>query len=213
MGLGPVSYGATNLKCGADADKPNSPKAGDIYIATDTDIMYKCNVDGIWKNAAPELTKAAITEKIDLSDLITETPDFPISVALDVDVFGTPDGVYQPVVSHELGVSHQNTNYTLLSTITVNRDFNVPSEVQWSFKTDSVVNAYTQLTLNNVLVVAYSTLSTEYVTKVKSFPNGFNEGDVIRLYSKVSNSTARVYTENFQLLTRKKTVSLNTLFS
>lgn len=213
MALGDISFGATNLKSGADADKPASPKAGDIYVSTDTNIIYVCYVGGTWTNANPELTKAAITEKIDLADLITETPDFPISAALDVDVFGTPDGVYQPVVSHALGGYHENTDYTLVATITVNRDFKVPAEVKWSFKTDSIDVAYTRLTLNNNLVVAYSILSTNYVTKTKSFPDGFNEGDVIQLYSRVSDSPGRVYVENFQLLARKKTVSVNTLFS
>jgi hypothetical protein len=53
MALGDISFGATNLKSGADADKPNSPKAGDIYVATDTSIVYVCYVRGEWVDATP----------------------------------------------------------------------------------------------------------------------------------------------------------------
>jgi hypothetical protein len=48
MGLSNLSFSATNINAGNDADKPVNPKPGDLYIATDTNIMYKCNVVGAW---------------------------------------------------------------------------------------------------------------------------------------------------------------------
>jgi hypothetical protein len=49
MPLGDIIFSATNLKSGADADKPSSPKVGDLYVATDTKIVYACYVNGSWE--------------------------------------------------------------------------------------------------------------------------------------------------------------------
>jgi hypothetical protein len=48
MGLSNLSFSATNLNVGNDADKPLYPKAGDIYVATDTKITYTCYKENIW---------------------------------------------------------------------------------------------------------------------------------------------------------------------
>lgn len=53
MGLSDTVFGATNLKSGADADKPARPKPGDIYVANDTNIIYVCYVAGSWVDATP----------------------------------------------------------------------------------------------------------------------------------------------------------------
>jgi hypothetical protein len=53
MGLSNLSFSATNINAGNDADKPANCKPGDIYIATDTNIMYKCNESDVWVNASP----------------------------------------------------------------------------------------------------------------------------------------------------------------
>jgi hypothetical protein len=37
-----------NLQNGLDADKPDSPAPGDIYIATDTTKFYICYTEGVW---------------------------------------------------------------------------------------------------------------------------------------------------------------------
>lgn len=37
---------------GADASKPASPALGDLYFATDTNILYKCSTGGSWGYAA-----------------------------------------------------------------------------------------------------------------------------------------------------------------
>lgn len=42
---------ASSFKNGADAAKPASPAVGDIYLATDTGILYVCNAAGAWTNA------------------------------------------------------------------------------------------------------------------------------------------------------------------
>lgn len=53
MGLSDTVFGATNIRNGLDADKPLNPIAGQIYVATDTNIIYVCYVDGTWKRADP----------------------------------------------------------------------------------------------------------------------------------------------------------------
>lgn len=39
---------AYSFRSGADAAKPASPEAGDVYFATDTLILYICAADGVW---------------------------------------------------------------------------------------------------------------------------------------------------------------------
>lgn len=41
---------ASSLTNGADAGKSATPSVGDVYIATDTNILYKCNTAGVWTN-------------------------------------------------------------------------------------------------------------------------------------------------------------------
>jgi hypothetical protein len=53
-----------SLSYGMDADKPENPKEGAMYLATDLGIFYVCYSTGIWSNAAPELTKTAIDDAI-----------------------------------------------------------------------------------------------------------------------------------------------------
>lgn len=45
-----VAYSGTISK-GADAAKPASPTAGDVYFATDTNIIYRCNTSGTWTSS------------------------------------------------------------------------------------------------------------------------------------------------------------------
>lgn len=43
-----VEVEAYSLRGGADSSKPASPTAKDVYIATDTKILYICVADGAW---------------------------------------------------------------------------------------------------------------------------------------------------------------------
>lgn len=52
-----VAYSGTISK-GVDASKPANPSQGDIYFATDTNVLYKCITGGSW-NAVTERVKAA----------------------------------------------------------------------------------------------------------------------------------------------------------
>ena len=52
-----VAYSGTISK-GLDASKPASPSQGDIYFATDTNVLYKCITGGAW-NAVTERVKGA----------------------------------------------------------------------------------------------------------------------------------------------------------
>jgi hypothetical protein len=47
MGLSNLSFSATNINAGNDADRPPATVGG-LYIATDTNKVYVCYVDGEW---------------------------------------------------------------------------------------------------------------------------------------------------------------------
>src|SRR3972149_326632 len=40
--------GASNLQFGLDASKPANPDPGDVYVATNTSVVYFCFVDNTW---------------------------------------------------------------------------------------------------------------------------------------------------------------------
>ena len=48
MGISNLSFSATNVNVGLDDDKSANPRAGDMYLSTDTGIFYKCFVDDAW---------------------------------------------------------------------------------------------------------------------------------------------------------------------
>ncbi|MDV0447159.1 hypothetical protein MsAg5_10360 [Methanosarcinaceae archaeon Ag5] len=48
MGVTPQSYTKSDVQGGLDADKPPHPLAKEIYIATDTQILYICFEDDVW---------------------------------------------------------------------------------------------------------------------------------------------------------------------
>lgn len=48
MGLSNLSFSATNINVGKDADKPVSCKPGDIYISTDTEEILFCVSTDTW---------------------------------------------------------------------------------------------------------------------------------------------------------------------
>ena len=50
MGLSNLSFSATNINAGNDADKPTAT-VGSLYLATDTNILYVCYENGVWVNA------------------------------------------------------------------------------------------------------------------------------------------------------------------
>lgn len=68
MGLSDTVFGATNLKSGADADKPVNPKPGDIYVATDNNILYVCYASGIWSQVPHNRRMPSSTDVNDLVD-------------------------------------------------------------------------------------------------------------------------------------------------
>lgn len=51
MGLSELSFSATNINVGLDADKPINPRQGDIYVANDTKRVLVCYDAGVWTDA------------------------------------------------------------------------------------------------------------------------------------------------------------------
>jgi hypothetical protein len=60
--IGGISFSATSITSGLDADKHANPAPGNQYLATDTKKQYNCYVAGVWVNAVPPLPKIAIVE-------------------------------------------------------------------------------------------------------------------------------------------------------
>ena len=48
MGITNLSFSATNLNVGLDADKPTAFLAGAIYVATDTESTYRAYSNNVW---------------------------------------------------------------------------------------------------------------------------------------------------------------------
>src|SRR5574344_1917896 len=63
--IGGISFSATSITSGLDADKPISPKPGNQYLATDTKILYVCYDAGVWVEAAPPIPDLIIATKGD----------------------------------------------------------------------------------------------------------------------------------------------------
>lgn len=60
MGLSNLSFSATNISAGNDADKPVNPQPGAQYVAVDTKKLYVCYIEGSWENP------------VDISETISE---------------------------------------------------------------------------------------------------------------------------------------------
>jgi hypothetical protein len=58
-----ASVEATSFRFGLDAAKPAAPAAGDIWLATDTDILYVCYVAGTWTKIDYRLFNAIQTDQ------------------------------------------------------------------------------------------------------------------------------------------------------
>ena len=99
MAITNLSFGATNVNVGLDADKSANPRAGDMYLATDSKIFYRCFVDDTW-----------------LSDLITKTGsytgDYTANRAIPHGLDNKPMLVIiQRSLGDVLGVSVVDTNF------------------------------------------------------------------------------------------------------
>lgn len=86
--IGGISFSATSITSGLDADKPVNPRPGHQYLATDTKILYVCYESGTWVNVVPPL-----------SDYI----DMIMKEGTDLTLFSDPSKYGAPLV---------NTNYT-----------------------------------------------------------------------------------------------------
>lgn len=169
MALGDISFGATNLKSGADADKPSNPKAGDIYVATDTSIVYVCYVGGTWVDATP--TDPFITNFEKFEYLRT----FPSSIQLYPVLSGS-----RPPTNHIIKVG---------GSITIT-DVNIPNKrISAKFGTyfSQTTQGYQSATYYRVNggswkfgVSAYITNSWHYATQ-SGWESKISTGDIIEI--------------------------------
>ncbi len=61
---------ASKINSGADANKAASPIAGDVYLATDTSLMYVCFVTGTWESFTIPLNSVSQTQPTRSFDVI-----------------------------------------------------------------------------------------------------------------------------------------------
>ncbi len=81
---------ANNIESGADASKAASPAVGDIYLATDTDKVYKCISAGSW----------SLMKNLDLSgNLVADLSDIT-SAGADIEDAVTKKHSQNPVSHH-----------------------------------------------------------------------------------------------------------------
>lgn len=52
---------AKGVQFGLDASKPASPTQGDLYVATDNNILYQCIANGSWNNTKPASGSVKLT--------------------------------------------------------------------------------------------------------------------------------------------------------
>jgi hypothetical protein len=81
MGLSNLAFSATNINAGNDADKPPATVGG-LYIATDTNMVYVCYVDGEWENINPTIS----TLNSDYSKLLQRYVNGTSTMAMDTSV-------------------------------------------------------------------------------------------------------------------------------
>lgn len=75
--IGGISFSATSVTSGLDADKPASPKPGNQYLATDTEIVYICFTAGTWVNLDDlEIVGVANTTKLAASNDTNQAVNF-----------------------------------------------------------------------------------------------------------------------------------------
>lgn len=93
------------LQYGLDADKPASPKAGDVYMATDTQVMYYCFEDGIWTTTYLISDRLYYFERDENADIEPVTADAIFESDGVGDLMPTLDGLNDPqfeIISGEI---------------------------------------------------------------------------------------------------------------
>ena len=95
----------TTLQYGLDDDKPINPDPGDVYIATDTEIVYYCFVDNIWAATYLPRTNIFDFEHDDNLDVMPVALEAIFETDGNGDLQPTVDGFYDhefEIVSGEI---------------------------------------------------------------------------------------------------------------
>jgi len=91
----------TGFLTGLDADKPADPDVGEVYLATDTQIVYYCFVDNVWtptylpqeKLTEFEYDDAGQVTPVGIDSIFVEDSDGDLMPSLD----GTQDNIFEIV--------------------------------------------------------------------------------------------------------------------
>lgn len=114
---------ASSLTNGADAAKPASPAVGDIYLATDTGILYYCKAAGAWTNigilylllAGGTMGGAIAMGTHKITGLAAPAADADAARKLDVDTVDAKlDDVSVAQPARVIDTEYQNTSGKLL---------------------------------------------------------------------------------------------------
>ena len=191
MGLSNLTFSATNVSSGLDADKPLNPTVGQIYVSTDTGDTLVCYIDGIWSSIS---SKESILEKITIVDLFKSLTNIsPITAPLIVTQYkgsGGSDIIYSDATS-ESGFAA--TDWTTIRTIDVNTLFNVPFNVSLDVYNESNTgNSHYRFIVGSEVI--YEVTQSGYhiwATKTFEFNYTLNPGDKIEIqhYKDIGSST------------------------
>jgi hypothetical protein len=180
MGLSNLSFSATNVNAGNDADKPVLCKVGDQYIATDTNILYVCFSNNVWSNATPPVTELMTINAIPGLDteLINDLTEYSKS--------GGSSSVYQTIKSYTI------ENISGLSNI---EGF----YCQYQYRSTDV-ETRSRILVNGVSIwESGSTTSQSYQTVEQYIMQTLEIGDIIEFQVWGANSVHIRYVQNIKI--------------
>jgi len=127
---------------GADAAKPAAPVSKDIYLATDTQILYVCLADGVWTNsgqfylllAGGTMSGAIAMGTNKITGLAAPAADGDAARKLDVDTVNARlDDVTHSSPARAIDTIYQNTSGKLkLVTVMVRMDVGEYAYIQYA---------------------------------------------------------------------------------
>lgn len=224
--IGGISFSATSVTSGLDADKPVNPRPGHQYLATDTKVLYACYGAGVWVDTTNTVSGLDVNKPANPKPgnqyLATDTKVLyvcynagvwvnaapPITAYGDISmVAGTATILFSDANVHSLYVN--NTNYTTIRQYTVgdiNRFFTEANRfnVSCDFWRDTLGGSTLCIVKVNGVVKLNNTIennSNSWVTVTDNITAELKPGDIIEVgmsYS-LGNTTKELKYRNFTI--------------
>ena len=165
--IGGISFSATSITSGLDADKPINPRPGHQYLATDTKILYVCYEAGTWVNVnppSPDLIVVTLGTTYTLKSINEEK-----TVTINTGVWQT---LYDFTVTELINIS-------------------AISSFRFEFEGKGGAASYTyrvRLLINDVVIGSDYGNNTNYNTKVVNSTTPLNIGDNVKIQGTIESS-------------------------